>query len=259
MKSKADIDAKKENILDIEKILKSKTDKKLRIEEEIRGCEDNRKNYEVDKLKINMTTEDAKKRIKYAKSKLEQVTKEKEQADLKLKSLESTSFDEKEFNSLKEEYSLKKEEYSKLNNERNAIHTKLEEIRTKCDVLNNSINNFKLMNNAIQFVCNKSKDDNLVYGPLVNMIEVDEKYHLAITTIAGYSLNDIVVENSEVARKYVDILKGNKVGVASFLPIQNLSKKNLNNGKYNFARNLVKNKTGNPKICLLYTSPSPRD
>lgn len=61
MKSKADIDAKKENILDIEKILKSKTDKKLRIEEEIRGCEDNRKNYEVDKLKINMTTEDAKK------------------------------------------------------------------------------------------------------------------------------------------------------------------------------------------------------
>ncbi|MDK9581799.1 hypothetical protein QQA44_02955 [Sneathia vaginalis] len=115
-------------------------------------------------------------------------------------------------------------------------------------MLNNSINNFKLMNNAIQFVCNKSKDDNLVYGPLVNMIEVDEKYHLAITTIAGYSLNDIVVENSEVARKYVDILKGNKVGVASFLPIQNLSKKNLNNGKYNFARNLVKNKTGNPKI-----------
>lgn len=248
VKSKADIDAKKENILDIEKILKSKTDKKLRIEEEIRGCEDNRKNYEVDKLKINMTTEDAKKRIKYAKSKLEQVTKEKEQADLKLKSLESTSFDEKEFNSLKEEYALKKEEYSKLNNERNAIHTKLEEIRTKYDVLNNSINNFKLMNNAIQFVCNKSKDDNLVYGPLVNMIEVDEKYHLAITTIAGYSLNDIVVENSEVARKYVDILKGNKVGVASFLPIQNLSKKNLNNGQYNFARNLVKNKMGNPKI-----------
>lgn len=240
------IDEKNRN--DIESLIHEREEHKNKLENGIKSCEEKYKNYEVDKLKLEMTIQDIKKRMGASKNRIDQVEKEKKEASNNLNSITLDNFNEEDFLILSNKLQNLKNEYSEINKDKNRIQVKYEETKTKFEVLDNTLKNNKLMNNAIQFIQKKSENDKLVYGPLVNMIEVPQKYHLAITTIAGYSLNDIVVENSDVANKYVTLLKKEKVGSASFLPIQNLSKRTLNNGEFNYARNLVINKSKNSKI-----------
>lgn len=231
----------KKEIEKIENIINERINKRKNLEEDIKKCDENYKKYEVYKLKLEMSNEDVQKRIQQAKIKLENINYEKVQALNKLgdsKSYETLSFDLSEL----------KNKYDKINKEKTRLQLEYEKINTRCDALEVNIKSNEFMNNAIKFIQNNSKDDDKVYGPLVNMIDVEEKYHLAITTIAGYSLNDIVVEDNLIAKKYIKLLKEKKIGSASFLPIKNLSKKILNNGNFNYARNFVINKTKNEKI-----------
>lgn len=233
---------------EVQKEIEKREESKNKIENGIKSCEEKYKTYEVDKLKLEMTIKDIEKRLSVAKNRIEQIENEKKEALSNLEEVTLDNFNEEDFKHLSTILQELKNEFSLNNKRKNNIQQEYEEVSTKFEVLDRTLKNNKLMNNAIQFIQKKSIDDDFVYGPLVNMIEVPQKYHLAVTTIAGYSLNDIVVENSNIANKYINLLKSEKIGSASFLPIQNLSKRVLNNDGYNYARNLVINKTRNAKI-----------
>lgn len=95
--------------------------------------------------------------------------------------------------------------------------------------------------------CEKAKDlGKGMHGVLANIIEVPEKYQTAIEMCLGMSLQNIVTETEEDAKRLVEHLRKNNLGRASFLPISSVHGKKLDkikgneNGIIGIAADLVK-------------------
>ena len=58
-----------------------------------------------------------------------------------------------------------------------------------------------------------------VHGVLANLIQVDKQYETAIEMTLGGTIQNIVTDTEEVAKKLVNYLRDNNLGRASFLPI----------------------------------------
>ena len=105
------------------------------------------------------------------------------------------------------------------------------------------IKSVKVLMNSIEKNNNLSKG---VHGILANLISVDEKYQTAIEMTLGASLQNIVTDTEEDAKRLIEYLKENKIGRVSFLPIssvkgQKLSKINYSgiNGYIGLASDLI--------------------
>ena len=68
-------------------------------------------------------------------------------------------------------------------------------------------------------------------GALADLIDVPEKYQTAIVMALGASLQNIVTENEQDAKKLIDYLRKNNLGRASFLPITAVKGKKIENIK----------------------------
>ena len=74
------------------------------------------------------------------------------------------------------------------------------------------------------------KDINLkagVEGVLANLISVDKKYEVAIQMCLGQSMQNIVTDTENDAKKLIEYLRKNNLGRASFLPISSVHGKKL--------------------------------
>ena len=61
-----------------------------------------------------------------------------------------------------------------------------------------------------------------VHGTIRNLIKVPEKYQIAVEVTAANHLNDIVVDNDVVASEGIDFLKRERIGRATFLPLNKI-------------------------------------
>ncbi|MEM5834284.1 MAG: AAA family ATPase [Candidatus Aenigmatarchaeota archaeon] len=66
-----------------------------------------------------------------------------------------------------------------------------------------------------------------VLGTLRNLIKTSQEYQLAVEIAAGHHLNDIIVENDEIASFCIDYLKREKIGRATFIPLNKIKPKKL--------------------------------
>ena len=66
-----------------------------------------------------------------------------------------------------------------------------------------------------------------MHGVLANIIEVPEEYQTAIEMCLGSSLQNIVTEKEEDAKRLIEHLRKNNLGRASFLPISSVKGKKL--------------------------------
>ena len=66
-----------------------------------------------------------------------------------------------------------------------------------------------------------------MHGVLANIIELPESYQTAIEMCLGSSLQNIVTENEEDAKRLIEHLRKNNLGRASFLPITSVKGKKL--------------------------------
>lgn len=69
-------------------------------------------------------------------------------------------------------------------------------------------------------------------GVIKDLFKVDKKYAKAIEIALGSSIQNIVVTNEESAKKFIDFLKTQKKGRATFLPIDAIKKSSLNIDSY---------------------------
>ena len=85
-----------------------------------------------------------------------------------------------------------------------------------------------------------------MHGVLANIIEVPEQYQTAIEMCLGSSLQNVVTENEEDAKRLIEHLRKHNLGRASFLPITSVRGKKLekikgkNNGIIGIASDLIK-------------------
>ena len=93
-----------------------------------------------------------------------------------------------------------------------------------------------------------------IHGTLSQLGEVPSKYSLALEVAAGQRINSIVVESEVIASKCISLLKEEKLGIATFLPLNKLNVKQIPNehrslskssGVHGFAIDLIK---FNPKF-----------
>lgn len=217
-----------------------KEKRKFELIEKIENLEKENRNLEVDKIKQNTSIDDAQRRIENAIKRNERILKEKEETLSKVEKIE-----------LKTDLSL--EEITKLLKEsiasRKSLNAKKEGLIAREQGLKNNLDNLKNYSNAIQYISKISKEDKDVIGTLISKIDIDKKYQLAVSILASYSFNDVIVKDNKVANKYIKELKDKKIGTVSFLPIVNLKNKVLiKDNNLLFARDIVKNIDNNPLV-----------
>ncbi|MEM5869610.1 MAG: AAA family ATPase [Candidatus Aenigmatarchaeota archaeon] len=61
-----------------------------------------------------------------------------------------------------------------------------------------------------------------VFGVISSLIRVPEKYQTAIEVAAGPHLNDLVVDSDETAKNCIEFLKKERIGRATFLPLNKI-------------------------------------
>lgn len=182
-----------------------------------------------------------------------------------------------------DETRTKKEDFSRsfydIEKNRNELVSKLEEIKEKKNESSTKINEFEAKINAYQseYRIKESKHKFLIetekekdgyaksvklllegternselkkgmHGVLANLISVEKEHELAMEMTLGYSLQNIVTDTEEQAKKLVNYLRENNLGRASFLPISSVKgqklermKSNGINGVIGIASDLVK-------------------
>ena len=95
-----------------------------------------------------------------------------------------------------------------------------------------------------------------MHGVLANIIEVPEEYQTAIEMCLGSSLQNIVTEKEEDAKRLIEYLRKNNLGRASFLPISSVKGKKLekirgkNTGIIGIASDLIQYSKKHENIIL---------
>ncbi len=158
---------------------------------------------------------------------------------------------------------LDKEEIAKgfneIDNKRNVVLSKLDKIKEKKEeadrktkefntIINTVSNEMRMKETRHKFLveterekegyiksvksllqdCEKIKElGKGMHGVLANIISVPEEYETAIEMCLGASLQNIVTDTEEDAKKLIEHLKQNNLGRASFLPISSVRGKKL--------------------------------
>ena len=106
----------------------------------------------------------------------------------------------------------------KLNIGRTAYHREA----SRLESLKNITERYDGYGNSIRKVmANKDKNPGLI-GVVADIIKVDKEYEIAIETALGGSIQNIVTDNEETAKKMISFLKMNKFGRATFLPLTSM-------------------------------------
>ena len=220
---------KLENAHEIDKKIEEIDKKAEKAQEEIQVLRENQQNFlrEKDKLEVRISGIDEK------IEKVLSISKENKQA---LEGLKKKKQDFKnatvELNKcLTEDSSLA----SQLNNSRSKLLSRKEELsknKAKTAGLRESIAG----NIAVKKILELKKTDKGIYGTMSELGNVSSQYALALEVAAGARIRGIVVDTDKTAAKCIKYLKDNRLGVATFLPINKLKTQTITAEKRNQKR-----------------------
>ena len=216
--------------------------KELEIEKHKQKVEENTdKKYE---LQTYITSEDVKlenyeKRQKQIKQEIQNNISELDAARLKK---DETS---KEFYEIEVKRNKTVNELQKISKDKEEANKKIKDYETK---INNLSSEIRIKESRLKFLIETEKEkegyvksvksllkdcENVkdlgkgMHGVLANIIEVPKDYETAIEMCLGVSLQNIVTETEEDAKRLVEHLRKNNLGRASFLPISSVKGKKL--------------------------------
>ncbi|XP_041992974.1 structural maintenance of chromosomes protein 3-like isoform X1 [Salvia splendens] len=130
----------------------------------------------------------------------------------------------------RQSYSQYKVERDKLHDERKTLWARESEQaaeieRLKSDVLkaeksldHATAGDIRRGLNSVRRICDQHGIGG-VYGPVIELLECDEKYFTAVEVTAGNSLFHVVVENDDISTKIIGHLNAQKGGRVTFVPL----------------------------------------
>ena len=133
---------------------------------------------------------------------------------------------EKKINRMEKEiegWNIKRKEMTLISNK---TQKELFELKSKVKIINHMNSN----NRAQKAILSLSKSGKIkgVYGTISQLGSTSKKYYTAMEYAAGNRFNFIVVQNQLVAEKCIKYLKQNKLGRATFIPLDNIKFKPFN-------------------------------
>lgn len=110
------------------------------------------------------------------------------------------------------------------------LHNKLNEIRLdteakkrRVQILKELENNMEGFSHAVKAVMSNAGGIlRGIHGPVSKLISVENKYSVAIETALGMSIQNIIVDTEQDAKRAINYLKDNKAGRATFMPISSV-------------------------------------
>ena len=171
-----------------------------------------RKKYEVDDTKLQNNIIALKEEILGINNNVEGLNKDLAmlEGDINTKNLQELELS-KVKDKLEDERNRKVTEISSLNKD-------VMNLNNKIDIINENIMNDTKLPFGVKSVINNIRLRGIC-GVLGKLIEVDNKYGMAIETALGANINVIVVDDVENAKEAIEYLKENKMGRATFYPI----------------------------------------
>lgn len=145
----------------------------------------------------------------------------KELASLK----ERFSAMEKESHSLKQKYNEDVLREKQLSKELEELKISIGQISTRKKMIEEMESSYEGYNNAVKFIMKSNLSG--INGVVADLIEVPRGFETAIETALGAALQNIVCEDDRSAQRAIALLKENKAGRLTFLPIQSMRDSNL--------------------------------
>ena len=226
------------NVVDSSKLEKLKN-KSLKLDEDI-----NKMSLTLISLSEQVSSLETKKQVIQERQKYEVEDQKLQNNIIVLKNNEISlkkhiSLLESEIDTIKLENDKKHDIEDKLNNEYKVNTTKkntllselnrknIEELtlKNKIDNLTSSLENDSSLPFSVKSVINNPRLDG-IHDVLAKLIDTDEKYSVAIETALGANQNVIVVKDEKSATSAINYLKDNKLGRATFFPL------NIIKGRY---------------------------
>ena len=109
---------------------------------------------------------------------------------------------------------------------RELIHNtneKLSATRSKMEALRNITERYDGYGNSIRKVMEQKESNPGIIGVVADIIDVNKEYEIAVETALGGSIQNIVTEDDGTAKKMISYLKTNKLGRATFLPLNTIT------------------------------------
>lgn len=95
--------------------------------------------------------------------------------------------------------------------------------RSRLDALVNMTERYEGYGSSIKKVMELKPREKGIVGVVADIIKTEPKYETAIETALGGSIQNIVTEDEETAKRMIQYLKENRLGRATFLPLTSLS------------------------------------
>ena len=251
----------KEKQEELEKIMATFSDKEIKIEEAKRKLEANiEKKYEFETEKNTQNTNilNIEKRSKQIENEISSNISEKDRVSFDKEDVKKSCYE------AQKQKNQADKELQDIVNKKNDAENKIKTIDLK---INNLTQDLQFKESRHKFLVETEKEkEGYIYsvksllkdcqnikelgkgmnGALAELIEVPDEYQTAIEMTLGASLQNIVTENEEDAKKLIEHLRKNKLGRASFLPISAVKGKKLdrikgqNSGVIGIASDLIK-------------------
>ncbi len=216
--------------------------KSLKIDEEI-----NNLNRQILELTEEISKLEAEKNINLERSKFKGDISESEKLIIDLKSeelnvkkdievIESTIKNNqdslnkytKEYNDLQNEFKSLEIKKNSLNQELIKYNKELGILENRKDIVEMNIESNERVPYAVKNILNNPRLTG-IHGVVNSLIEVKDEYLLATDTILSSSGNFLVVDNEKCAKSAINYLKDNKLGRATFLPLNIIKSKYIDN------------------------------
>ena len=135
----------------------------------------------------------------------------------------------KHIEALRAESAVKEGQVAKLQEELHDANALLDDVQTRYHRDNSRLDSLRTLNehyegygNAIRRVMEQKKKNPGIHGVVADLISTKKKYEIAIETALGGSIRNIITDNENTAKYYIEFLKQNKYGRATFLPLTNV-------------------------------------
>ncbi|MDU3087090.1 MAG: chromosome segregation protein SMC [Peptoniphilus harei] len=147
---------------------------------------------------------------------------------LELKSLkEKLEKDDQEFEKTKESLLKLDEENKNLENKLIGKKNEGNEILARLKILENMESNYEGYNRTVKSFMNFSSKNNIfkdsLYGPVAEKFYVEKEFEKAISVALGSMSQNIIVSSTKDTSEMLKILEKNKMGRATFLPLDRVS------------------------------------
>jgi len=127
-----------------------------------------------------------------------------------------------------------REEIENIKNKIFRDNNKIESNQREIERLNNMIGKLEFLRQRRPEMLKRSVKTILdlkrkgVYGTVSNLLKVPSEYSTAVEVAGGYRLHNLIVDNTKTASECIQFLKRERIGRATFLPLNRIKPRKLN-------------------------------